>query len=871
MTTLARTAVLPFDHLASELVAFPLCSESALADPLTHLDPALTDGTGRLWRTAERELLASAPGISLDELIAMRDDYWFGGPDRIRPRPLHHHLAAAAQRHLGALGGGLGTRLPEQVRGPLSLSPAHAQARRAWMWLTFALPADLMLALCGAGAWVPEPDLLSPQVRELLSRGFAETHLHMGASFDFPTVWSVLTARLAVPGVARDAFAAPGACLGEGKHLAEWLLRAAIARWMLTGLLSTPEDVSFVAHLNGPLRRELCRRAGYGNFSLAVLALNDLATGRLSALPVRDLCGAYAALVGASGRDSEDDLCRLRLRDPIGVIMNRGRGSAEQRFVMGLSTRFDRREKAGEPDREAALLFWQTVRVRVMLYRYLTQRPLTPGLPWFIRFYKRMSLARGTVGNRVTLLAAEQTSGVAEGLTSLEVRTSPDPAVQALQAWVQELADTTTTGPERGLVFHFLKSRGGEISPGVTGIGGAGTHADPGAGINCGRCRYSHYSIDQRTNAEALAQLLHRWPLTQFVVRGLDACSDELAVPAWVIRSLLARVRVAAQLGARYLLTLGVVPPRPLYTTVHAGEDFAHLLTGLRNVHEAMDVLELREGDRIGHGLALGLDPQVWAARTGRAALPLEDRVFDLAWEWAWWTRRGGGSDAARLTYTAEEVADLAESWFGMAVDIRRISRLRHDLADAEMLAAAGFPDRERPRDLRRGSRQWLLDRFLRDADVFRRGMTTVLVDPTNEVEALSRIGISLREEIARRGLAIEINPTSNLLIGDLADLQNHPLWRLAPPRPRPDLPPLAITVGSDDPLVFNCRLPGEYQLLFDSLVLAGLTDAEAMTWLDGVRSNGLERRFTLPTRATVDGRIDLFDIEVSTELPPPW
>lgn len=54
------------------------------------------------------------------------------------------------------------------------------------------------------------------------------------------------------------------------------------------------------------------------------------------------------------------------------------------------------------------------------------------------------------------------------------------------------------------------------------------------------------------------------------------------------------------------------------------------------------------------------------------------------------------------------------------------------------------------------------------------------------------------------------------------------------------------MTVGSDDPLVFICTLPGEYQLLFDSLVLAGLTDAEAMKWLDDVRRTGLERSFTV-------------------------
>jgi adenosine deaminase len=139
-------------------------------------------------------------------------------------------------------------------------------------------------------------------------------------------------------------------------------------------------------------------------------------------------------------------------------------------------------------------------------------------------------------------------------------------------------------------------------------------------------------------------------------------------------------------------------------------------------------------------------------------------------------------------------------------------------------------------------------------------------VDPSGEVGALERISASLRAEIGRRGLAIEINPTSNLLVGDLGDLENHPLWRMSPPRASRSTPRLAVTVGSDDPLVFNSSLPMEYQLLFDSLLLAGLTDAEALEWLDRVRRTGMERRFTTPGVTAAD----LFALENLTPMDPP-
>ena len=67
--------------------------------------------------------------------------------------------------------------------------------------------------------------------------------------------------------------------------------------------------------------------------------------------------------------------------------------------------------------------------------------------------------------------------------------------------------------------------------------------------------------------------MLLRWPHTQFSVRALDACNDELAVPAWVLRPLFALVRDAAYDGARAATQVGLRPPPPLRTTIHAGED----------------------------------------------------------------------------------------------------------------------------------------------------------------------------------------------------------------------------------------------------------------------------------------------------------
>jgi hypothetical protein len=166
MTTPARGIRLPFEHLMAELAAFPLASGAALAGPLTRLDPMLSAPTATLWRAAERHLTAIALGVSVDELMAMRDSCWFGS-DHDRPRTLHAHLRAATDAYLESLGGGLNTRRPALPDSPYPVSPAQGQARQAWMWLMLALPADLLLAASSSDDVLPEPDLCGPPVHDL--------------------------------------------------------------------------------------------------------------------------------------------------------------------------------------------------------------------------------------------------------------------------------------------------------------------------------------------------------------------------------------------------------------------------------------------------------------------------------------------------------------------------------------------------------------------------------------------------------------------------------------------------------------------------------------------------------------------------------
>ncbi|MGL6196000.1 MAG: adenosine deaminase [Thermoguttaceae bacterium] len=71
--------------------------------------------------------------------------------------------------------------------------------------------------------------------------------------------------------------------------------------------------------------------------------------------------------------------------------------------------------------------------------------------------------------------------------------------------------------------------------------------------------------------------------------------------------------------------------------------------------------------------------------------------------------------------------------------------------------------------------------------------------------------------ELIRRDIPLEICPSSNLRLGAVGDIKNHPIRKLFESG-------VPIVVGADDPAIFNCTLSNEYELLINEL---GFNDAE--------------------------------------------
>ena len=112
-------------------------------------------------------------------------------------------------------------------------------------------------------------------------------------------------------------------------------------------------------------------------------------------------------------------------------------------------------------------------------------------------------------------------------------------------------------------------------------------------------------------------------------VRGLDVAGDENLWKIEVFAPMLRWLRRGLRpLPADALPTLG------FHLSVHAGEDYAHPVSGMRHIDETVQFCEMHDGDRLGHALALGIAPAQWAERQGDMLLPVDEHLDNLVWLW---------------------------------------------------------------------------------------------------------------------------------------------------------------------------------------------------------------------------------------------
>ncbi|RKI73745.1 hypothetical protein D7X55_04450 [Corallococcus sp. AB049A] len=873
-----------YQRLVAEAEAWPLASLSAHAHrtlQLGHAAAGVLDGpTQKLASDLEAHLRTRSDGLSLEALRALREHSWFavepGSPPIASGLSLAEYLRRLAERYLASDG-----HHPQLRPDPAGDGITRAERAAHWRWLSLRVPADLLIAgLHATSEDEPSGDevhLPTSHLRDVLGRPVSETHLHGGAAYSFPTLWSVWMGwfRDAWPEKLRPKDTYP---FGDATGFASKLLAAAIARLFLAAFLRARElhgergDLRAFLASTGP---RLARLASWPSGAAALQREYSHALDYLQRPSGRRhdpspspgvLQRVYRALTGApptgSRREARDSsLSALFEQDPLHAWLPsvEGRPFTETRFTTR-ALRYLLRE--GQEDSGFALLFWQYQRVRCQAHAFLIEEPGTAGLDWFQVHFNRLSALRGPLEEHLAESALRHTRRGMH-LGSLEMRATPEPDWVSIRDQARNLAQAHMAAPERpesALIFHFIKER--ELSQGRGGH--ARLHADPSG--NSSGFRFGDWFLGRRRQALAIRTALTHHPELLLVIRGLDVASAELATPTWVTVPLLQQVRRQSRTTASHLRRLAPQwEATELHITYHAGEEFRRLVEGLRRIHELIESGILQTGDRIGHGLALGPDAPRLAELHPVAVQPAEERLDDLLWEL---DRYGQGqlpTQPARVERVRSEATALARELLGLSrVELDLLLLARRYRHDPQVLEYLRFPDEPEPR-ARMDRVLRLVWQHLTDAGVFRRGQRLVEVhNHPAETAMAAEAQAWLRSLLREREITVESNPSSNLLVLNMLGLEHHPAMALGPhlpvaheaasaARPPEAPPPLLVSINSDDPVTFATSLADEYAHLYFALVRRGLSAHEALRWLDQLRENGWRSRFTLAASTRPD------------------
>jgi len=380
---------------------------------------------------------------------------------------------------------------------------------------------------------------------------------------------------------------------------------------------------------------------------------------------------------------------------------------------------------------------------------------------------------------------------------------------------------------------------------------------------------YRHQEYRERyvmPQIQALVSLFRSGDPMAMWIYGLDACSQEIACRPEVFAPAFRYARAMAVPTGRSALSDREFPT--LRFTYHVGEDFLDMVDGLRAIDEAIRFLELRRGDRLGHALALGLDPVSWyEKRNFNMVLPAQDVLDNTVWLLRALQRLGSFSDRRLEEWLRAQFDSYCARIYGVTVPPIRYYqawRLRGD--DPVLYRDGGLSPtwlhswrrssnpkhdvlRERGADTRE-----LYYRYHFDPEVRQRGAELVSCRPPDAyAQAVRKVQRDLQQWVSRRGLGIETNPSSNLLIGGLERYDRHPITAfndiyLNTP---PEGASLFVSINTDDQGIFDTDLENEFALMACALENAKGPDGknrygpeQVYRWLDQVRQMGIEQSF---------------------------
>lgn len=431
---------------------------------------------------------------------------------------------------------------------------------------------------------------------------------------------------------------------------------------------------------------------------------------------------------------------------------------------------------------------------------------------------------------------------------------------------------------------------------------------------------YRHYQLREkiRRQAEAIIKLRKKNPQIAMRIRGIDACSNEDVCRPEVFAS---AYRVLRNHSCYQGLSLKPEVPQ-LRATYHVGEVFQDIVDGLRAIDEAIHFLNMDCGDRLGHATVLGIDVDSWYRDNGyKITIRQQDYLDNVVWLHHRLAHHHVSDIDGLLGYLESEFQFYYSLIYGKAIEekyVGKITRaacaydeeygkvknndsilcdfnintyyyswmLRGDdpglYADGyykrnyqvtnlweEYSVNQSFPKKKRVRYILPAV--ILYHYYHYNLTVKRLGQKAIEVSiPANMIKGIQIAQQDLQWEIAEKEIAIETNPSSNVMISRIKSYDEHPLVKFYNKgltnswRKEEQCAQLNVSINTDDQGVFSTCLCNEYALMVSALGQIKDNDgkhlyqkADIYEWIQNIQEMGNNQSFYNCDKQSVWGEED--------------
>ena len=300
--------------------------------------------------------------------------------------------------------------------------------------------------------------------------------------------------------------------------------------------------------------------------------------------------------------------------------------------------------------------------------------------------------------------------------------------------------------------------------------------------------------------------------------------------------------------------------------TFHAGEDFYDLIDGLRTIDETMLFMEYTRGCRIGHGLALGVQPRrYYANRHFKAIMPKQYMLDNCVWLLYRSKQYGIELNEETERFLDDTIhALLSEIGYGEKTDIYyywQSMLLRGDARESDgvepfsAFSAAALCRAERAVQARNYDlAKDLHERYETNKNIRENGAEPdEFKYPRSICADVYQMQEAMINEIEEKGICIESNPSSNLKIGPFDRYEELALLRLNGIR-EPREHRVSVSINTDDRGVFSTSIHNEYSLVAIALTKAcdeagnrKYSNEEIEQYIERIMQYGQNQRFGEP------------------------